>query len=156
MHVARRLVLSLLVLAGTAGRAGAEPPVPSPEHTPEEVVGIVLRALATPDEPAPDAGIETTFRFASPANRAQTGPIERFKRLVKNPVYEPLLGHERAIRGNMRVSGDSAGERVRVIADDGTRADFAFVLTRQSEATDCPGCWMTDAVIRLQPGGQSL
>lgn len=154
----KRASLTLIaVLLATAPFAEADDrPAPSADYSPGEVVGIVLRALATPDRPEPEAGIETTFRFASPANRAQTGPLERFKQLVRNPVYAPLLGHERAIRGDMRVSGDRASERVRVIADDGTRADFAFVLTRRPADADCAGCWMTDAVIRLQPQGQSL
>ncbi len=155
MSTLRAVALGALLLA-PAGWADDTAPRPSPEYAPAEVVGIVLRALATPDEPSEDAGIETTFRFASPQNRAQTGPLERFKRLVENRVYAPLLGHERAVRGDMAVDGERARERVQVIAGDGTRAEYGFVLSRQPTDAECGGCWMTDAVIRVKPEGQAL
>ena len=150
------LILAGLILAGVPPAAAAELPEPSPELAPEEVIGTVLAALARPDQPERNAGIERTFRFASPDNRAQTGPLDRFIDLVRNPMYAPLLGHERAIRGDLQRRGDGeVYERVRVIASDGSTAAFVFVLSRQAEG-DCAGCWMTDAVIRVEPEGMEV
>lgn len=47
---------------------GADLPKPSLELAPQDVVRIVIGALSRNDEPHVDAGIETTFNFASPAN----------------------------------------------------------------------------------------
>lgn len=152
--VVRGLLSAILAMAvGPAARADEPAKAPSPELEPGQVIGIVLEALAHPDRPRPDAGIEQTFRFASPANKAQTGPLPRFIRLVKHPRYAPLLGHERAIRGELqRESDGEVWQRVRVIAADGTQAVYVFVLSRQS-GKPCDGCWMTDAVIRTEPEG---
>ena len=68
-------------------RKGAgDAPVPKPELTPEQVVEIQVEALRKNDVPTPDAGIATTFRFASPGNRKVTGPLERFAPIVKAPA----------------------------------------------------------------------
>ncbi|HSY80300.1 MAG TPA: hypothetical protein VK807_00975, partial [Gemmatimonadaceae bacterium] len=53
-------------------------PHPTPSLSPNQVVEIVLTALQHNDNPQPDAGIATTFEFASPANRLETGPLQRF------------------------------------------------------------------------------
>lgn len=53
-------------------------PDPSPDLSPDQVVRIQLDAMARNDEPAPDSGIATAFKFASPENQAQTGPLDRF------------------------------------------------------------------------------
>ena len=39
---------------------------------------------------------ETVFAFASPANQAATGPVERFASMLRTPAYEPLLRHRSA------------------------------------------------------------
>jgi hypothetical protein len=148
-----KMTLLALALAQPLAGVAAEPERPGPELAPAEVIGIVLQALARPDRPEPDAGIERTFRFASPDNRAQTGPLPRFIALVKNPVYAPLLGHERAIRGGVKREGERAWERVRVVGEDGRMAAYVFVLSRQGNDAECAGCWMTDAVMRVEPEG---
>jgi hypothetical protein len=53
---------------------GVELPQPSAELAPQDVVRIVVNALSNNDEPYADAGIETTFSFASPANKVIPGP----------------------------------------------------------------------------------
>ncbi len=42
---------------------------PDPVYTPDEVVGIQMRALGKNNQPYDNAGIELTFRFASPGNK---------------------------------------------------------------------------------------
>ena len=56
-------------------------PTPDPSYGAERVVGIQLDALGSNDDPIPDAGINTAYNFASPANRRQTGPLDRFVRI---------------------------------------------------------------------------
>ena len=67
---------------------------PEPELKPNDVVKLQLLAMQQNDDS--DFGIEVTFRFASPSNKIQTGPLKRFNSLVRNPSYLPLLNHTNA------------------------------------------------------------
>ncbi|MEP0546721.1 MAG: DUF4864 domain-containing protein [Rhodothermales bacterium] len=140
-----RRLLPVLAFALLAVPAAAQP-VPSPDLTPEEVVRLQVEALQHNDEPRPDAGIETAFRFASPSNRRATGPLARFAAMVKGPVYGDMLGFESAEYGEMRVEGDLAAQRVTLVQSDGRRVRFVFGLSKQT-AGRCAGCWMTDTVV---------
>jgi hypothetical protein len=154
-----------LLLAIAASRAGAQaqasdtPPRlavaahatrPDPTLGPEEVVGAVLDALAQNDQPTKDSGIEVTFSFASPANRAMIGPLDRFGDLVREEVYRPLLYHTHAVRGALRVTGDRAQQRVIITSVGGERVVYTFTLSKQPDGP-FKGCWMTDGVTREPP-----
>jgi len=137
--------------------AGGKPapsaaPRPTPELSPEEVVSIQLEALRNNDSPIRDAGIATTFLFASPANRVATGPIDRFADLVKTSAYRAMINHRRVERGPMRVEGDDARQRVVVWSATGTRVAYMFALSRQRGGA-YDGCWMTDGVTRIDDTG---
>jgi hypothetical protein len=109
----------------------------------------VVRALENCNSPSPNAGIFTTYQFASPANRANTGPYGNFLRLVKNRAFAPLLMRHAVEFGPLSVQGDHAEQEVSLRTGDGRRARFHFVLSRQtSEQTQgrCAGCWMVDQV----------
>ena len=51
---------------------------PKPDIKPEEVISIQLSSLMKNDDPYKNAGIEQTWEFAHPSNRAYTGPIQKF------------------------------------------------------------------------------
>lgn len=137
----------LTVLLFAAAPDPSDDPQPSPDLSPEEVVRVQVEALQHNNEPHPDAGIEAAFRFASPANRRATGPIERFTAMVKGPAYGAMLGFERAEYGEMRVESDQAAQRVTLVQPDGRRVSYVFGLSKQSGG-EYDGCWMTDSVIR--------
>jgi hypothetical protein len=122
---------------------------PNPNLSPEQVITIVLEALQRNDEQAPDAGIATAFRFASPGNRAATGPLERFIQLVKSPAYKPLLNHKTATRGTVRIADDIARQRVTLTSANGERIVYLFTVSKQTE-DPYKNCWMTDGVERLR------
>ncbi len=127
-------------------------PDPSPEWSPAEVIRIQVEALLDNDHPTRDSGIATAFRFASPGNRAATGPLDRFTDMVHGPVYGVLLGPARAEYGLVRVEDDLAVQEVTLVRDDGTRDTFLFALSLQKGGA-CDGCWMTDAVVRQATPG---
>lgn len=134
--------------AASGGRRGD--PAPDPCLAPEEVVGIVLQAFARNDTPHRDAGVATAFSFASPANRAVLGSVDRFAELVRDDTYRPLLYHVRVARGVLRVDGERATQRVVVTALGGERVVYTFTLSRQVDGA-YKGCWMTDGVTREPP-----
>lgn len=140
---------------GTSGRDGsmsrqrpAEGQKPDPKLTPEEVITIQLEALRDNDKPEKDSGIARAFEFASPGNRAATGPLDNFIQLVKSPAYRPMLNHRRVERGQIRVLGDEARQRVTLTDARGRRITYIFVLSKQQDEPYA-GCWMTDSVIRV-------
>lgn len=120
---------------------------PHPSLSPTEVVRIQLTALQQNDEPTPDAGIRTVFKFASPANRAVTGPIERFITMVKTPLYRPMLSCHTLRFDPPKEEGEQAEQRVMIVSRGGEAIFYKFVLSRQRGAPHA-GCWMTDAVLR--------
>ena len=144
----RRRLSAGLQVAGEA--LGAESGLrPRPAYAPDQVVRIQIEALGDNDRPHPDAGIEITFRFASPANRKVTGPLPRFIEMVHNPAYRPMLNHRGARYGKLKREGDHASQTVILKTRDGNRVGYLFQLSRQSEAP-YKDCWMTDSVMRFE------
>ena len=66
---------------------------PKPDIKPEEVISIQLSSLMKNDDPYKNAGIEQTWEFAHPSNRAYTGPIQKFTRMMYAPSYAVMLNH---------------------------------------------------------------
>ena len=149
-------LLTFLLLAGKAGVALAdtsEPDLslekPSVELQPGEVVEIVIDALAKNDFPFPDAGIATTFNFASPANKANIGPLERFRELVKGPTFGSMIKHRDSTLSKVVIIGNKALRLVQIVDSKNEVRYFAFRLELQQQG-DYAGMWLTDAVWPLE------
>ena len=54
---------------------------------------IQLKSLQKNNSPTIDNGIEQTWEFAHPSNRKNTGPLDRFKTMIKGKSYVMLLNH---------------------------------------------------------------
>jgi len=130
-------------------------PQPTPDLSPKEVVRVQVEALADNDEPYPDAGIEAAFRFASPANKEATGPLDRFRTLFDTPNYGPMIDHEAARYSEPQVEGRQARMGVILTTSDGERIGYLFRLSKQARAPH-EDCWMTDAVIPVSVGDAAL
>ncbi|NIR89362.1 MAG: DUF4864 domain-containing protein [Gammaproteobacteria bacterium] len=143
-QAAIRLAAAVVLAANPASPAGAAPPEgphPSPRLAPDEVVRIQLEALRANDER--DRGIAIAFRFASPRNRASTGPLPRFARMIRQG-YGLMLEWVHAEYGPLRVEGAHAVQPVILIGREAV-VRYVFYLTRQKGGA-CTACWMTDAV----------
>lgn len=116
---------------------------PSAELAPQEVVRIQMEALKYNDEK--NRGIEIVFRFASPSNKVNTGPLPRFITMINGEAYRPMLNHNAIGYDEIRVVGDQAAQRVSITTEDGLIVVYVFVLSKQ-QGEECSGCWMTDAV----------
>ena len=66
---------------------------PSKEIDPGQVIKIQLSALMKNDNPYKDRGIIQTWEFAHPNNQKITGPLERFKNMIKTDYYSMLINH---------------------------------------------------------------
>ena len=141
-----------VILSTTA--LASEPAVPGPELTAREVVDIQLQALRDNDDPAPDAGIEQVWAFAHPDNRAMTGPLPRFKRMIKGQGYGVLINHTRAEVVALGEGGNRAVYRVRVVARDGGFYRFRWQLRKAS--LDAGEAWMTTGVTPGRDTGEKM
>ena len=122
---------------------------PSPELTPEQVVQIQLNALRHND--SHNRGIEVAFRFASPDNKLQTGPLSRFIHMLQQGPYSLMLAYDNAAYDSIEIEENHARQRVTLIGS-GLVVAYEFYLSRQTKG-GCIGCWMTDAVIAKRPSG---
>jgi hypothetical protein len=120
-------------------------PQPAVDLLPEDVVRIVITALASNDKPYPDAGIATTFAFASPSNKVNTGPLEKFTEMVKNNVYGVMVNHVAREFSEVVLTGNTAYQMVQLTGENGSRIVFAFRLGKQLDG-EFKNMWMTEAV----------
>lgn len=116
---------------------------PSPALSPVDVVTFQLKSL---QENTGGDGIAATFRFASPANKKMTGPLQRFSQLFDIPQYRPMINHQGASI-ELESANETAAEVVAEIVDEnGSIHQYRFRLSLQSDG-EFTNCWMTDAVI---------
>ncbi len=143
------IVLLLITSASNASLqsdlSSTDLPSPSTDYSPEDVVKIVIDALANNNSPFDDAGIVITFSFASPENRSQTGPIDRFIRMVKAAPYGDMVNHSSSRFSEIAMDGDEAYQYVQLTTFDGSQVVYGFRLRKQ-QAGEYAGMWMTDAV----------
>jgi len=132
-----------------AGLAQVPELTPGPALGPEQVVEYQVNALQHNDNPHADAGIERTFRFASPSNKKITGPLEHFVSIVKSPAYLPMLNNLASSVTGMQVDGDHAKVAIRITPAKGHALTYLFVLTKQHD-NDFDNCWMTDSVMPIE------
>ncbi|TKX43890.1 MULTISPECIES: DUF4864 domain-containing protein [Halorubrum] len=125
----------------------AEFPTPSPTYDPGRVVSIQLKALATNDEPFEDTGIGVAYNFASPANRRTTGPFDRFRKMVHNPRYAPMIDHVEATTGPVERDDDDATQRVTLTGPNGRTVTYVFRLSRRRPG-ELDEHWLTDSVVQ--------
>jgi hypothetical protein len=126
--------------------------LPRPSLKPEEVVKIQLAGLSNSQ---PDGvGILQCYCFASPTNRAVTGPLENFGRIVRQGPYR-AMAHPRALLIGRPQYGDRVARLLVTVIDEKSQVQaFTFVLARQQDApfTDC---WMTEAVFPALPPSEA-
>ncbi len=146
--------LLAVVPASSAQVASDEQPLsgglaPAPGLSPQQVVQIQLEALRLND--SRNRGIEMAFRFASPDNKLQTGPLPRFISMMQAGPYRLMLAYENVVYDPVEVVDDYARQRVTLIGS-GAVVVYEFYLSRQTQGA-CVGCWLTDAVVAKRPSG---
>ena len=116
---------------------------PTPELTPVDVVTFQLKSL---QENSGGEGIAATYRFASPANKQMTGPLQKFALLFDIPQYRPMLNHQSADVILKKADESNAVVLTEIVDENGLIHQYRFRLSKQSGSA-FNNCWMTDAVI---------
>ena len=124
---------------------------PTPEINPEEVVKIQLSSLMNNNEPYLNAGIEQTWEFAHPSNRAFTGPIQRFTQMMYAPSYAVMLDHAKHDILKVKIDNNNAYFFIELTSNDGKMFGFKWTLERVTEEGIFKDCWMTTAVSTPMP-----
>ncbi len=150
-----RIILGvfLTVLFFSSTTQAAKMVYPNPDIAPAEVIAIQLHGLQYNDTPETDAGVNQTWEFAHPRNRAMTGPLSRFATMLKGPTYGMMLNHvsHQIVPAN---SGDGWRQfDVFMEASNGQVLQFSWIVEKVREG-QYENCWMTVAVSAPRPAGR--
>ena len=146
------LIISFLITLN----ANAELVKPNNGIEPYQVVKIQLRSLKKNDDPKKDNGIEQTWEFAHPNNQKNTGPLDRFKTMIKGKSYGILLNHLDHKVVEVKSTDLSAFFKVTVL--DKNKVYYKFNWTVEKYTSDGPlkDCWLTTMVSAPMPLGSSI
>jgi hypothetical protein len=146
------LIISFLITLN----ANAELIKPNNGIEPYQVVKIQLRSLKKNDDPKKDNGIEQTWEFAHPSNQKNTGPLNRFKTMIKGKSYMMLLNHLDHKVIEVKSTDLTALFEVTILDKD--KAYYKFNWTVEKYIADGPlkGCWLTTMVSAPMSLGSSI
>ena len=105
-----------------------------------------LRGLKNNDQLYKDGGIEQTWEFAHPRNRKFTGPLTKFKSMIKGDDFSMLLNHKEHKVKEVFLSEDVATFEVIVLNSDKEYFKFKWQVEKFKKDGTLKNCWLTTAV----------
>ena len=129
---------------------------PSKEIDPEQVIKIQLSALMKNDNPYKDRGIIQTWEFAHPNNQKITGPLEKFKNMIKTDSYSMLINHSNHEILEVYMSSEIATFEVTVLDNEKKYYKFKWQVEKYNIEGTLKDCWLTTAVSQPMPLGSSI
>jgi hypothetical protein len=123
---------------------------------PYQVVKIQLRGLKKNDEPSKDSGIEQTWEFAHPDNQKNTGPLAKFKTMLKGNSYQMLLNHLEHEVSEIQITENIATFEVTILDKSKKYYKFKWIVEKLTNEGPLKGCWLTVMVSAPQPLGSSV
>ncbi len=129
---------------------------PNKKIKPVEVVKIQLDGLKKNDISYKDRGIEQTWEFAHPDNKIFTGPLDRFKQMIKGESYKMLLNHKE--HKISEIYSDDNKVVFEVVVMDVNKKYFMFrwQVEKYLESGLLKNCWLTTVVSAPVPMGSSI
>ena len=119
---------------------------PDPTISSKDVISIQLKALQINNSPFEDAGIEQTWEFAHPNNKASTGPLERFKKMIYSDSYKILIEHENNKIIILEELENKLVYKVNILSKDKKRYYYIWQIEKVEQEGILKDCWMTTAV----------
>jgi hypothetical protein len=120
------------------------------------VVQIQLKSLKQNDNPKKDNGIEQTWEFAHPNNQKNTGPLNRFKTMIKGKSYGMLLNHLDHKIVEVKSTDLTALFEVTVLDKDKVYYKFKWTVEKYVKDGPLKDCWLTTMVSAPIPLGSSV
>ena len=146
----------LLVFLISISICKAEIIKPNSNIEPSEVVKIQLLGLQKNNDGFEDSGIEQTWNFAHPNNKKATGPLDKFKRMIKGNNYQMMINH---LSHNItQIRGGDSWVQFEVILLDKEKTYHKFNWQVEKYTKDGPlkDCWLTTMVSSPEPLGKSI
>ena len=129
---------------------------PNSDIKPVQVVKIQLKGLMKNDSPYKDKGIEQTWEFAHPNNKKFTGPLEKFKEMIKGESYKMLIDHYHHDINEIYLTDEVAIFEVVVLGNDKKYFKFKWQVERYLNNGPLKNCWLTTVVSQPIPMGASI
>ena len=119
---------------------------PSVSINAAQVIKIQLEGLKKNDTPNKDRGIEQTWEFAHPNNQRFTGPLSKFKEMIKGESYNMLLNH--LSHKVVEIYSDDKKALYQVTVLDANKKYFMFrwQVERFLDNGPLKNCWLTTVV----------
>jgi len=122
---------------------------------PTQVIKIQLEGLMQNDNPYLDKGIEQTWEFAHPNNQKFTGPLGRFKEMIKGDSYSMLLNHISHEINEIYSDNDKAIYEVTILDTNKKFFKFKWQVEKFLDSGPLENCWLTTVVSQPIPLGSS-
>ena len=119
---------------------------PNSNLKPFDVLTIQLNSLKNNNNPYKDAGIEQTWEFAHPINKASTGPLERFKKMIYSDSYKKLISHQNNKIIILKESVNKFVYKVYVLSKDKKKYYYIWQIEKVTREGNLKNCWMTTGV----------
>ena len=136
--------------------ANAELIKPRSDIKPAEVVEIQLAGLQKNDQNFKDSGIEQTWNFAHPSNKKVTGPLDRFKRMIKGASYQMMIDHLSHTITQLEKGDNWAQFEVIILDRDKIYHKFNWQVEKYLVDGPLKDCWLTTMVSSPIPLGSSI
>ena len=129
---------------------------PNSNIKPSEVVKIQLLGLQNNNGIFNDSGIEQTWNFAHPMNKQATGPLDRFKEMLKSNNYQMMINHISHTITQVRRGDDWVQFEVIILDKEKIYHKFNWQVEKFIEDGPLKDCWLTTMVSSPEPLGSSI
>ena len=146
----------LVIFFITISTSNAELLKPNSNIKPSEVVKIQLLGLQNNNKVFNDSGIEQTWNFAHPMNKQATGPLDRFKEMLKSNNYQMMINHISHTITQVRRGDDWVQFEVIILDKEKIYHKFNWQVEKFIEDGPLKDCWLTTMVSSPIPLGSSI
>ena len=146
----------LIILHFFISFSSAEILNPDSSISPKEVVSIQLSGLQKNDFEFKDSGIEQTWNFAHPNNKKVTGPLGKFKRMIKGASYQMMIDHLSHTITELGSSDKWAQFEVIILDKNKIYHKFNWQVEKYTLDGVLKDCWLTTVVSNPIPLGSSI
>ena len=129
---------------------------PSSDIKPSEVVKIQLLGLQNNNDGFEDSGIEQTWNFAHPNNKKVTGPLDKFKRMIKSNNYKMMINHISHTITEIRGGDNWVQFEVIILDNKKIYHKFNWQVEKYTEDGPLEDCWLTTMVSSPVSLGSSI
>ena len=119
---------------------------PDTSLQPFDVLMIQLNSLKNNNTPYKDAGIEQTWEFAHPNNKAMTGPLDKFKKMIYSEGYKILISHQSAEIKILKETEGISVYKVTVLTKKKKKYYYIWQVEKVLSEGKLKNCWMTTSV----------